>query len=152
MVASLYSFTALLLWTALNNARLQAYALVTPCNQVVPGPHSPTTASALSRLSATETAPATCNTKFVEISYMEIHVGGIDWNIPPKQVQSQLDHFTRDLQVQRIEIKPTTSKSRDVGKCHGGSARIYFENNVVILKIIRYDWVYNTVGNLFLKI
>ena len=32
------------------------------------------------------------------------------------------------------------------------TAIIYFENNVVILKIIRYDWVYNIVGNLFLKI
>ena len=32
------------------------------------------------------------------------------------------------------------------------TAVIYFENNDFILKIIQYNWVYNIVGNLFLKI
>ena len=32
------------------------------------------------------------------------------------------------------------------------TAIIYFENNDFILKIIQYNWVYNIVGNLFLKI
>ena len=32
------------------------------------------------------------------------------------------------------------------------TAILYFENNDFILKIIQYNWVYNIVGNLFLKI
>ena len=32
------------------------------------------------------------------------------------------------------------------------TAIIYFENNDFILKIIQYNWVYNIVGNLILKI
>ena len=44
---------------------------------------------------------------------------------------SVLDYFTRfthDLQVESIDITPTTTKRRDIGKCHGGSARLTFTN------------------------
>lgn len=58
-----------------------------------------------------------------------IHIGNIDWNVPLKEVEDYLASMSEDVSVVDIRVKEATTKKRDVGKCHGGSAQIEFESH-----------------------
>lgn len=58
-----------------------------------------------------------------------IYIGNIDWNVPLKEVEDYLASISEDVSVVDIRVKEATTKKRDVGKCHGGSAQIEFESH-----------------------
>ena len=64
-------------------------------------------------------------------SDIELHVKNIDWTVPTDTVLTYLNKHLDGLVLEKnIEIKPATKKPRDVGKCHGGSAKIRFKDKV----------------------
>eukprot|EP00979_Chaetoceros_neogracilis_P000883 scaffold187_cov266-Chaetoceros_neogracile.AAC.13 len=64
--------------------------------------------------------------KTLELSNVSIHVGNIDWSIACDKVIYYFQDITKDLRVEHIDIKQATSKKRDRGKQHGGSAKVTF--------------------------
>ena len=69
-------------------------------------------------------SPALLQGKDAAVSEASLHIGGINWNLPCTDVRDYILKVTSELEVENIEIKHITTKARDVGKEHGGSATV----------------------------
>jgi len=104
---------------------------------------------------ADESIPDIFQSKNVEVSEVSLHIGNINWDIPCEILHDRILKVTSELQVESIVIKPITTKSRDIGKQHGGSAIVtFFSKDAAYTAVERFqsnsdiDESHSKIGNI----